>query len=263
MNKALVYKTWLETRTRLVTAVVVTIAVCGFFTLAHSWIEAGWQRDLIEHPEYDNPPWFLRVMRDYPFYLYHYVYADFFQKIWVFLAVLLGVGGLSREAAHGSAGFTLSLPVSRSTLFGTRALVAVAELFALTIIALATILAGSWIMRLPYPIDHGITHLATLFVGGLVFLAASLCLSEFVEGENTPIVIALGGIGLLYFLMQPYVDGAPLDWFAIPFAVPKLMAGPADIRRASDIAWLGMLASVGGAAVLTATAITRTRRSDY
>lgn len=263
MSKALVYKTWLETRTRFVTAVIVTIAVCAFFTLAHSWIEGNWQRDLIEHPEYDNPRWFLRVMRDYPFYLYHYVYADFFQKIWVFLAVLLGVGGLSREAAHGSAGFTLSLPVSRSRLFGARALVAVAELFALAILALATILLGSWIMRLPYPIDHGISHLATLFLGGLVFLAASLCLSEFVEGENTPIVIALGGIGLLYFLMQPYVDGAPLDWFAIPFAIPKLMAGPADITSAHDIAWIGMLASVGGAALFTATAIRHTRRSDY
>ena len=263
MNKALVYKTWLETRTRFITAVIVTVAVCGFFTLAHSWIEGMWQRDLIEHPEYDNPPWFLRVMRDYPFYLYHFVYADFFQKIWVFLAVLLGVGGLSREAAHGSAGFTLSLPVSRMRLFGARALVAVAELFALTILALVAILAGSWIMRLPYPIDHGISHLVTLFVAGVFFLAASLCLSEFVEGENTPIVIALGGIGLLYFLMQPYVDGAPLDWFAIPFAIPKLMAGPPDITSVSDIAWIGFLASLTATAVLTVTAIRRTRRSDY
>ncbi|MFL5483190.1 MAG: ABC transporter permease [Gemmatimonadaceae bacterium] len=263
MNKALVYKTWLETRTRFITAIIVTIAVCGFFTLAHSWIEGTWQRDLIEHPEYDNPPWFLRVMRDYPFYLYHYVYADFFQKIWVFLAVLLGVGGLTREAAHGSAGFTLSLPVSRTRLFGARALVAVAELFALTILALATIMVGSWIMRLPYPIDHGVIHLATLFLGGLVFLGASLCLSEFVEGENTPVIIALGGIGLLYFLMQPYVDGAPLDWFAVPFAIPKLMAGPADITNVSDIAWIGMLASLAAAALFATAAIRRTRRSDY
>lgn len=263
MNKALVHKAWLETRTRFITAVIVTVAVCGFFTLAHTWIEGTWQRDLIEHPEYDNPPWFLRVMRDYPFYLYHFVYADFFQKIWVFLAVLLGVGGLSREAAHGSAGFTLSLPVTRTRLFAARALVALAELLALTILALVAILIGSWIMRLPYPIDHGISHLATLFVAGVFFLAASLCLSEFVEGENTPIVIALGGIGLLYFLMQPYVDGAPLDWFAIPFAIPKLMAGPADITSASDIAWIGILASLTAAAVFTATAIRRTQRSDY
>lgn len=263
MNKPLFYKSWLETRTRFLTAVIITLAVCGFFTLAHGWIESMWHRDLIEHPEYDNPPWFLRVMRDYPFYMYHYVYADFFQKIWVFLAIMLGVGGLSREAAHGSAGFTLSLPVSRVRLFAARALIAVTELFALALIAIGAILIGSWIIGLPYPIDHGVTHLASLFLGGMIFLAASLCLTEFVEGENTPVVIALGGVGLLYFVMQPYVDGAPLDWFAVPFAIPKLMAGPADITRAKDIAWLGLFVSVAVTALLAGIAIQRTRTSDY
>jgi ABC-2 type transport system permease protein len=263
MTRALAYKTWLETRTRFITGVIVTLAVCGFFTLAHSWIESNWQRDLIEHPEYDNPAWFLRAMRDYPFYLYHFVYADFFQKIWVFLAVLLGIGGLSREASHGTAGFTLSLPVSRLRLFATRASIAVAELLVLTVIALIAIVIGSRIMRLPYPIDHGVTHLATLFAGGLVFLAAALFLSELVEGENTPVVIALGAVGLLYFVMQPYVDGAPLDWFAVPFAVPKLMAGAPDINSARDIPWIGMTASLLGATVLGALGIRRAQRSDY
>jgi len=263
VTRALCHKAWLETRTRFLVAAMITIAVCAFFTLAHTWIENGWERDLIEHPEYDNPAWFLRAMRDYPFFIYHYVYSDFFQKIWVFLAVLLGIGGLSREAAHGTAGFTLSLPISRLRLFATRALVAVAELFALTVIALVAIVLGSWVMRLPYPIDHGLLHLAPLFAGGLVFLAASLCLTEFVEGENTPVVIALGAVGLLYFAMQPYVDGAPLDWFAVPFAIPKLMAGPADIRRVGDVAWGGLVASLAGAAVFTAIGIRRMQRSDY
>ena len=263
MTRALWYKAWLETRTRFFVAAIVTIAVCAFFTLAHTWIETNWQRDLIEHPEYENPAWFLRAMRDYPFFIYHFVYADFFQKIWVFLAVLLGIGGLSREAGHGTAGFTLSLPVSRLRLFATRAVVAVAELFALTVLAFLAIVIGSLVMRLPYPIHHGVLHLATLFGGGLVFLALSLCLTEFVEGENTPVVIALGAVGLLYFVMQPYVDGAPLDWFAMPFAVPKLMAGPPDITNAADIAWAGFLVSLCATVLFTAIGIQRMQRSDY
>lgn len=259
----LYYKAWLETRTRFYTALLATLGVCAFWTLGHTWIENNWQRDLIEHPEYDYQAWFLRAMRDYPFYLWHFVYAEMFQKIWVILAVLLGVGGLSREAAHGTAGFTLSLPVSRRSLFRTRALVAVAELLLLVLIALATIVIGSRVMGLPYPIGHGVTHLATMFAGGLVFLAASLCLTEFVEGEHTPVLIALGGVGLLYFMMQPYIDGAPLNWFAIPFAVPKLMAGPADITGVGDIAWAGMLASLAAAALFAALGIRRTQRGDY
>ena len=263
MTRALCRKAWLETRTRFLVAAIVTVAVCAFFTLAHTWIENGWHRDLIEHPEYNNPAWFLRAMRDYPFFIYHFVYADFFQKIWVFLAVLLGFGGLSREAAHGTAGFTLSMPISRVRLFAIRALVAVTELFTLAAIALVAIVIGSWLMRLPYPIDHGVLHLATLFGGGLVFLAASLCLAEFVEGENTPVVISLGAVGLLYFVMQPYVDGAPLDWFALPFAVPKLMAGPPDLTQSGDVAWAGFAASLVAAALCTAIGIRRMQRSDY
>ena len=263
MTRALFYTAWLETRTRFLTAVAVTLAVCAFWTLAHSWVQSNWQRDLIEHPEWQNPPWFLRAMRDYPFFLWHFVYADMFQKIWVFLAVLLGIGGLSREAAHGTAGFTLSLPVSRLRLFSTRALVAVAELFVLSLIALTAIVIGSRIMHLPYPVAHGLAHLGVMFGGGLVFLAAALFLSELTEGEHAPLLIALGGVGLLYFMMQPYIDGAPLDWFAVPFAVPKLMAGPADIRGAADIAWTGMLASLAVAALFTIAGMRRARRSDY
>lgn len=259
----LYYKTWLETRTRFYTALLATLGVCAFWTLGHAWIENNWQRDLIEHPDWDNPPWFLRAMRDYPFYLWHFVYAEMFQKIWVILAVLLGVGGLSREAAHGTAAFTLSLPVSRLTLFRTRALVAVAELLVIALIALVTIVIGSRVMGRAYPISHGITHLAVMFAAGLVFLAASLCLTEFVEGEHTPVLIALGGVGLLYFMMQPYIDGAPLNWFAVPFAVPKLMAGPADITGLSDIAWAGMFASLTATALFAALGIWRTQRGDY
>jgi hypothetical protein len=45
--------------------------------------------------------------------------------------------------------------------------------------------------------------------------------------------------------------------------VPKLMAGPADITGVSDIAWAGMFASLGAAALFTAAGIMRTRRGDY
>jgi ABC-type transport system involved in multi-copper enzyme maturation permease subunit len=263
MTKMLLYKAWLETRTRFYTAVVVTLAVCAFWTLAHTWIENNWHRDLLEHPDWNYSAWYRRAMRDYPFYLWHFVYADMFQKIWVVFAVLLGIGGLSREAAHGTSAFTLSLPVSRFALFRTRAAMVLAELMLVCVIALTSIAAGSRIMTLAYPMSHGVTYLGLMILGGLVFLAASLCLTEFMGGEHTPVLIALGGVGLLYFMMQPYVDGAPLNWFAIPFAVPKLMAGPADITRIGDISWAGMFASVVVAGLFIALGLWRSQRRDY
>jgi hypothetical protein len=102
-----------------------------------------------------------------------------------------------------------------------------------------------------------------MFVGGLVFLAASLWVTELVEGEHTPVLVGLGGVGLLYFMMQPYIDGAPVDVFALPFAMPKLMAGAADIRGVGDIEWWGMLASLTAAAAFIALAVRRTQRRDY
>ena len=256
-------KAWLETRSRFFTAVVATLAVCAFWTLGHGWVQAQWHRDLIEHPEWQYSDWFLRALNDYPFFLWHFVYAEMFQKIWVILAVLLGIGGLSRESAHGTAGFTLALPVSRLTIFGTRALVAVAELVALAVIALVAIVVGSRVMALAYPLHHGISHLAVMFFGGLVFLAASLCVSELVEGEHTPVLVGLGGVGLLYFVMQPYVDGAPVTGLAIPFAVPKLMAGRADITGVGDVVWSGMVASLAAATLFVVLAVRRTRLRDY
>ena len=191
------------------------------------------------------------------------VYADMFQKIWVIFAVLLGIGGLTREAAHGTAGFTLSLPVSRRTLFQIRSILAVAELFALSVVALLLIIVLSKVMKLDYPIAHGLSHSGILFFGGLVFLAASLCISQFAEGEHTPALLGLGGVGLLYFVMQPYVDGLPVSGLAIPFSIPKLMAGPADVPSLRSVDWAGMTASLAAAAFFASIALYRTRRHDY
>ena len=263
MHRMLFYKGWLETRSRFLTALVTTVAVCGFWTLGHAWVESQWQRDFVEHPELKNPAWLLRAVHDYPFFLHHFVWADMFQKIWVIFAVLLGIGGLSRESSHGTVGYTLSLPVSRLTLFLSRATVAFVQLFTLTAAALALILVLSRFAGLQYPLGHGLSHGGVLFFGGIVFLAASLCVSEFAEGEHTPALIGLGGVGLLYFVMQPYVDGLPVTGFAIPFAVPKLMAGKPDIVRLSDVNWLAMFASLAAAAVFLLIAAHRTRRHDY
>ncbi len=263
MRRILFYKAWLETRSRFFTALVATIAVCAFWTLGHNWVQHQWAMDLVKHPEWKNPPWFLRAMKDYPFFLYHFVYAEMFQKIWVVFAVLLGIGGLSREVAHGTSGFTLSLPVSRLMLFATRAGVALLELLALNVFALITIVALSALMRLPYPVSHGLSHSAVMFAGGIVFCAASLFVTELVGGEHSPAVIGLGGVGLLYFVMQPYADGLPVTGLAIPFAVPKLMAGAPDIRGVADVQWLGHIVSLTAAAVLFALGLRHSRTRDY
>ena len=204
---ALAWKAWLETRARFATGLAAVLAVCGFMTLMRPYIVAQWRRDLVEHPEWRNPIWFDDVLNDYSFYLWHYLYDDMLQKTLVIFAVLLGVGGLAREAAAGSAGLTLSLPVGRGRLLAIRAAVSAAELAVLAAVAVAAILTGSLVVGEAYPLGHGILHLALIFAGSLVILAASLTLSACVEGEYAPVLRGLSAVTLFYFLASPYSDG--------------------------------------------------------
>jgi hypothetical protein len=263
MQRVLCCKAWLETRSRFFTGLAATVAVCAFWTLGHSWVVNQWHRDAIAHPEWKNPAWLLRAIDDYPFFIHHFVFADMFQKIWVVTAVLLGIGGLMREASNGTVGFTLSLPVSRARLFITRLTVALLELCALC--ATAVLLLGilSALMGLDYPITHALWYSVLITTGGLVFLAGSLLVTELVEGDYTPVLISLGGVGLIYFVMQPYLDGLAVPWVLTPLAIPKLMAGKPDIVSASDVNLAGLAASLAVASAFIGYALKRTRQHDY
>src|SRR5689334_17162028 len=54
-------------------------------------------------------------------------YKGYLRDIFVVVVLLLGMGGLGRERAYGTSGFTLTLPVSRWRLTATRATVGLAE----------------------------------------------------------------------------------------------------------------------------------------
>ena len=251
------YRAWLETRTRWLAAAVAVVALCAFFVIAHPWVLQQWARDAVEHPEWHDPAWLHRASRDYPFFLWHFLFADLLQKVWVVCAVLLGAGGLVREAAAGTAGFTLSLPVTRRALFAARAGVAAAEAVALALVAALAVILISAATGQPYPPLHALAHAAVMALGGMVFLALSLLLSTLVEGEQTPTLWGLAAVGLMYFMVAPHVDGAPAPLAVRVVDVSGVMAGSPD----GPPAWLGLAVSlaVAGAALWTAARVTEAR----
>jgi len=260
--RALTFKAWLETRTRFVTGLIAVIGLCAFFTLIHDRMIAQWQRDLVEHPEWNNPRWFFRALTDYPFFIWHFLYQDMLQKVCVVFAVLLGIGGLSREAAHGTVDFTLSLPVGRLAWLASRGLVAAVEVVVLGVAAVITLLVCSGIANAAYPPLHAILHVALLVGGSFAFLAASLWISAIVEGEHAPVLVGLSAIGLFYFVLQPYTNGASAPAVVRVIDIARVMAGRPDVGRA-DEAGLGLLVGllVGGG--LVADAFRRSVRRDY
>lgn len=241
-NEALFRRAWLESRVRFALGAIVVVAVCGFMTLMRPVIVAQWQRDLVEHPEWQNPLWFNDVLHSYPYYLWHYLYQDMLQKALVVFAVLLGVGGLAREAQYGTAAFTLSLPVTRGKILLTRAFVSFVQLAVLGVIALLILMTGSALIGEHYSVSHAVLHLSTLIVGAAAALAVSMAISTIVEGEHAPVLVGLAGVSLLYFSVAPYNDGGPEPLLVRLLNFQAALAGGPG-GTAGDVSYVGLLAT--------------------
>lgn len=260
--RALARKGWLETRARFATGAVVIVVLCAFMVLVRPRMLIQWPLDKIQHPEWHDPPWWDRVHTDYPFFLWHYLYRDMLQKAFMVFAVLLGVGGLAREAAHGTAGFTLALPVRRRTLLATRALVGAAEVVALGTVSALTIVATSFAIGVPYSISHAIVHNGLVVAGALVLLAGSLCVSSVVEGEHAPALVGLAAVGMFNYVMAPYADGGPTTGIVRALDFVHVMAGGSG-ASAADIPWTGLAVSLVAGLAAMAVAFRRSDSHDF
>lgn len=262
MIAALGYKAWLETRTRFATGAIVIVAVCAFMVLVHPRMMIQWPLDKIQHPEWHDPLWWDRVHTDYPFFLWHYLYHDMLQKAFMVFGVLLGVGGLAREAEHGTAGFTLSLPVGRRTMVAAQALVGAAEVIALAIVAAVTILLCSLAIGEPYSPLHAFFHAGLIALGALVLLVASLLVSSVVQGEHAPALIGLSAVGMFNFVMAPYTDGGPVGGVVRAFNFVRVMAG-GEGAAMTDVPWTGLAISLGLAVVALGASLRMSESRDY
>ena len=259
---ALTKKAWLETRARFATGAATVILVCAFMVLVRPRMLVQWPLDKIQHPEWRDPPWWDRVHTDYAFFLWHYLYRDMLQKAFMVFAVLLGVGGLTREAAHGTAGFTLSLPVPRQRLLGARAFVGAAEVVALGALSAVTILVTSAIVGVPYSATHAVLHASLIVLGALVLLAGSLWVSSILEGEHAPALVGLTAVGTFNYAMAPYLDGGPVPRAVRALDLVQVMSGGEGAGLA-DVPWLGASVSLALGAVALALAFRQSVRRDY
>ena len=260
--RALLHKAWLETRARFYTGATVIVLLCVFMVLVRPRMLAQWPLDKIQHPEWRDPPWWDRVHTDYPFFLWHYLYRDMLQKAFMVFAVLLGVGGLGRESAHGTAGFTLALPVRRSRHLASRAVVGALEVTALGAVAAATILTASAMIGVPYPAQHAVLHATLVVLGALVLLAGSLWVSSIVEGEHAPALVGLTAVGTFNYVMAPYSDGAPVTGVVRALDFVQVMSGGEGATWA-DVPWAGLGIAISVGVLVLAHAFQRSERRDF
>jgi ABC-2 type transport system permease protein len=169
------YKTWLETRSRFLISLLGAVALCSF---------------MVYHDDRDALPYTTLA------YYYNVLQGGhaLLCMMWVLAVTLLGMGGLLREKAIGTAPFTLALPVSRARLMAVRISVVLGEAMALAIVPwIAMFLIGSLAGK-THSIQQALFHVVLLAGGGMVFLGTALLASSLVEGEYTAPVVTFGAV---------------------------------------------------------------------
>jgi hypothetical protein len=171
----------------------------------------------------------------------------------VIFGALLGAGGLLAKSA-GATLFTLSLPVSRNRLFGTRAAIGLAELLALAIVPslVLPLLAPS--IGQSYSVMDVLVHGLCMFVVGSVFFSLAALLSNDYSDMWRPVLIACivaAALGMLEYV--PAIA---------PYGIFHVMNGETYYRHAG-LPWIGLLASAGITVALLRTASVNLAQRDF
>jgi hypothetical protein len=171
----------------------------------------------------------------------------------VIFAALLGSGGLLAKSG-GATLFTLSLPVSRDRLIGTRAAIGLAELFALAIVPslVLPLLAPS--IGQSYSLADVFVHGACMFVVGAVFFSLAALLSNEYADVWRPVLIACVVAACLGML--EYIPALS------PYGMFRVMNGETYYRHAG-LPWIGLLLNAALAAALLRTAAVKLAHRDF
>ena len=244
----LVKKAWLESKARF-TATAIILTLLGISTVLRAPATiAGWER--IHRGE----------QMSYPLYIWLSLPHGFLQFLWIIAAVILGLGGLLREDAAGSSGFSLGLPVSRRRHVLTRAVVGAAEAIVLGFIPLLLVVILSPVMQRSYPLSQALIF-ATMFVlAGLVFYALGFFLSHILRGEYTAPTVGLALIAAFYVVTK-----LPRFEFLNVFDAmdgKKVLVGH-TFFLGSEFPVVPTVASLGIAAILLLLSINRANARDF
>src|ERR1700730_107921 len=135
----------------------------------------------------------------YAAYIWKALYDGPVRDLFMVLVLFLGLGGLLRERAHGTAHFTLALPVSRRRLVAVRAVTGLLETAVFAVIPALVIPTLSPIVHRSYPFSQALQFSLLSIGGGAVIFAASFLLSTIVAGRYSSAVV--GFLALLSYAL--------------------------------------------------------------
>ena len=187
----LLYKAWRESQARFLISALVLVGICAAVIVFEQSFRAQMHAD--------SAP-----LNTYIGYIYRRIYGGFARGTFLMLALVLGLGGLQRERAHGSASFTLALPVSRFALMAARAVAGLLEILALALVPVILVPALSRFVGESYPLSQALEFsLLWVTIGSAVFAASFLASAVFTT-EYTAMTVSF-----VAFLIYPLATRLP------------------------------------------------------
>lgn len=241
-------RVWMETRVRLLLAAAMLAFVCAVIVLFG-----------------DAPRHQAGASMSYTAYVWNGVYKDYVRNVFVVLVIVLGGGTLLQECAHGTAAFTLSLPVSRRMLLLARAGIGALEVWALAAVPAVVIPALSRVAGQRYPVALAVRFALLWCVGGIVVLGAALLWASVLANEYVAWMVTF----LSVMLFEAFVNYATPSHHRAA-GVLELMNGtawPSFDPRVGTLAgpppWTGVIAMLLASALLLVATDRITNRRDF
>ncbi|HEX8906451.1 MAG TPA: ABC transporter permease subunit, partial [Longimicrobiaceae bacterium] len=246
MMAMLLYRCWLEVRSRVLSAA----AVLALLSIATVLRAPGTIAALEQfHGE--------RV--SYGLYVWLSLPHGWLQFTWILVALLLGMGGLLREQALGTAGFTLALPVSRWRIVAARAVVGAAAAAVLAAIPMALVALLSPLAGYAFPARQAFLFSITVAGVGMVFYGLGFLLSHLFRGEYTSPALGMGIVGALWVITRTPAFHE-YDLF-------RVMSGGEALDHTNfflpGLPWLAVAASLAAFAAMVAASALLVRRRDF
>jgi len=242
------FKAWRESRIRFLASALALGCFCATIVFFHRDVSSGMS---------DEEPY------TYATYIWHIAYKGYVRDLFILIAIFLGLGGLTRERDHRTAGFTLALPVSRSAWLLTRTAIGFAQVILLAAVPAILIPTLSALAGQPYPVSqawefavlwatvgffvHAIGVLASVMFAGeftapiaacFALIAYSLLASMPGPGKYlTDIHDVTSGIGMPYFAERTGMLTCPIPWatlFTVSLGAAALVAIGAAIANRQD-----------------------------
>jgi ABC-2 type transport system permease protein len=171
------YKMWRESWIRFVISAVALLWMCSAVVLLQQQVRAHADQPL-----------------SYAHYIWSAVYKANVLDLYILLVIVLGLGGVLQERAQGTAGFTLSLPVSRWRLTVVRAAMGWAQVAALALLPALLIPLLSPCVGQAFPFVRAL-QFGVLWAGcGMVIFALTFFFSAVLSGAYSPAIASVAGL---------------------------------------------------------------------